>query len=443
MSGYRIRGGTLVTVDDNERVLQGDLDLVDGRITALGAELPPPADGIESIDATGCFVMPGLVQAHVHLCQTLCRGAADDLPLLPWLRERVWPYEAALDDSALRAAVRLAAAELLLGGTTAILDMGTVHHTDVIGEELARIGLRAVIGKAMMDVGDGVPAGLRETTRDSIAESDELRRRWTGAGSGRLSYAYAPRFVLSCSEKLLRQVAERVADGARVHTHASEQLAEVEVVRRERGADNITYLSQLGLDGPRAAFAHCVHPTADERALLAARGTHVVHCPSSNLKLGSGISPIPEMVAEGISVALGADGAPCNNNLDGFLELRLAALLHAHRVGAGKWTAAQALAVATRGGARALGLGDEIGALEVGRRADVVIVDPRAPHATPHPHAVSALVYAVQSRDVRDVFVDGRLLVRQRELTALSGLWRDEVVATASAEAARIAAKLR
>ncbi len=251
--------------------------------------------------------------------------------------------------------------------------------------------------------------------------------------------------MLSCSEPLLYEVAARVADGARVHTHASEQLAEVEVVRRERGDDNIAYLSQLGLDGPRAAFAHCVHPTSSERALLAARGTHVVHCPSSNLKLGSGIAPIAEMVAQGISVALGADGAPCNNNLDGFLEMRLTALLHTPRVGAGRWTAAQALTIATRGGAHALGLGDQIGALTVGRRADVVVVDPRAPHATPHEplQAASTLVYAAQSRDVRDVFVDGRLLVRRGELTSLTGLWRDEVVATASLQAKRVQAQLR
>jgi cytosine/adenosine deaminase-related metal-dependent hydrolase len=435
-----IQGGTLVTMDAARRTLVGDLLVERGQIVAVG-DVRAPA-GATLIDASGCLVLPGLVQAHTHLCQTLCRGAADDLPLLEWLRQRVWPYEAALDEAAMRAAARLAAAELLLGGTTAILDMGTVHETDALFQAVGDSGLRAVIGKAMMDVGDGVPARLREETRASVDESDALSARWSGAADGRLGYAYAPRFALSCTDDLLRQVAARVAKGARVHTHASEQAAEIELVRRERGQDNILYLASLGLDGPRATLAHCVHATTDERARLAAAGTHVVHCPSSNLKLGSGIAPIAEMLAQGIHVALGADGAPCNNNLDAFVEMRLAALLQKPRVGPAGMTALTTLELATLGGARALGLGDAIGSLEAGKRADVIVVDPRAPHATPNGDPASTLVYAAHSRDVRDVVVDGRVLVRNGRLTEASGLDRDEVVATAREQAARVHARL-
>jgi cytosine/adenosine deaminase-related metal-dependent hydrolase len=294
----------------------------------------------------------------------------------------------------------------------------------------------------MMDLGEDVPARLREPTRASLDESDALARRWSGAAGGRIDYAYAPRFVLSCTEELLRQVAARVAAGAHVHTHASEQLAEIELVRRERGADNIVYLDRLGLSGPAATLAHCVHPTAEERARLAARGTNVVHCPSSNLKLASGVAPIPELLAEGIHVALGADGAPCNNNLDAFVELRLAALVHKPRVGAAGMTALQALELATVGGARALGWAERIGSLETGKRADLIVVDPHTPHATPSTDPISTLVYAAQSRDVRDVLVDGRLLVRGGRLTELTGLDRDEVLATARAEAARVASRI-
>jgi cytosine/adenosine deaminase-related metal-dependent hydrolase len=295
----------------------------------------------------------------------------------------------------------------------------------------------------MMDVGDGVPARLREDTRASLAESDALAARWHGHADGRLRWAYAPRFVLSCTEALLSEVGARVQAGARLHTHASEQEAEIALVRRERGADNIVYLESLGLAGPRAALAHCVHATGAERARLAATGTHVVHCPSSNLKLASGIAPIPEMLAEGIHVALGADGAPCNNNLDGFVELRLAALLHKPRAGATAMPAMTALALATRGGAEAIGLGDELGALAPGRRGDVVVVDARKVHATPSFDPVSTLVYAAQSRDVRDVLVDGRVLVRDGKLTAATGLDYDEVVATAAAEATRVQGRVR
>jgi cytosine/adenosine deaminase-related metal-dependent hydrolase len=431
-----VEGGLVVTMDDERRIERADVLVEDGQIAAVGSITMPL--GTPTLNARGCLVLPGLVQAHVHVCQTLCRGHADDLPLLEWLRRRVWPYEAALDERAMIACARLAAAELLLGGTTAILDMGTVHETDALLETLGQTGLRVVGGKAMMDLGDGVPARLREDTGRSLAESDALRARWDGTFQDRVRYAYAPRFVLSCSEALLAEVGERVAAGARVHSHASEQLAEIDLVRKERGMDNIAYYQRLGLAGPRATLAHCVHPTREERRLLRKSGTHVVHCPSSNLKLGSGIAPIPEMLAEGISVALGADGAPCNNNLDAFVELRLAGLIHKPRVGPAGLTALEALELATLGGARALGLEDRIGALKPGRRADLIVVDAQTPHATPAADAASTLVYAAQSRDVRHVLIDGRLLVENGELTALTGLDRDEVVASARSEAERI-----
>jgi cytosine/adenosine deaminase-related metal-dependent hydrolase len=318
--------------------------------------------------------------------------------------------------------------------------MGTVHETDALAAAVAETGLRAVVGKAMMDAGDGVPARLRESTRASLDESDGLRARWSGAAGGRIGYAYAPRFVLSCTPELLREVGARVAAGAHVHTHASEQAAEIELVRRQCGADNVEYLAALGLCGPATVLAHCVHVTAAEHERLRLDGTHVAHCPSSNLKLGSGVAPIPEMLARGIHVALGADGAPCNNNLDGFLELRLASLVHTPRVGPGRVPAATWLRLATRGGADALGIA--AGSLEPGQLADLIVVDARTAHSVPAPDPISTLVYAVQSRDVRDVIVDGRVLVRKRSLTEATGLDLDEVVATAASEAQRIAARV-
>jgi cytosine/adenosine deaminase-related metal-dependent hydrolase len=229
----------------------------------------------------------------------------------------------------------------------------------------------------------------------------------------------------------------------RLHTHASEQREEVELVRRERGADNIAYLAGLGLSGPRATLAHCVHATDEERRHMAAHGTHVAHCPSSNLKLGSGIAPVPEMLAQGVSVALGADGAPCNNNLDAFLELRLAALIHKPRAGTTAMPAWTALELATVAGARALGLEDDVGTLAAGKKADVIIVDPRAPHIAPSRDPASVLVYAARSSDVRDVLVDGRVLVRHKTLTATSGLDREEVVRRGVEEARRVEARIR
>ncbi len=420
-----LRGGTLVTMDPAREIVAGDLLIEKGRITALGA-IPEVPVGTEVLDATGCLVMPGLVQAHVHLCQTLCRGQAEDLPLLSWLRERVWPYEAALSEEATAVSAQLGCAELLLSGTTAILDMGTVHHEEALIEAVARIGIRATMGKAMMDLHGEAPAGLHETTRDSLAESDELCRRWHGKREGRIRYAYAPRFVLSCSDELMRGVAERVAaggaDGPRVHTHAAEQQAELALVRQRLGRDNVAALAHLGIAGDRTVLAHCVHVDQAERHTLSSWGTHVVHCPSSNLKLGSGLAPVVELLALGINVALGADGAPCNNRLDGFEELRLCSLLQRGRLGPTAITARQALSCATLGGARALGLSREIGSLEVGKRADVVVVDVQKVHLTPDYDPLSALCHGVRGSDVRDVLVDGQLLVRGGRLTEHTGL---------------------
>lgn len=421
MSEVVFRNGTILTVDPSHRVLAGDVACVDGVIVHIGGTYTPQTKDYELVDCAGCIIMPGLVQAHVHTCQTLARGRADDLELMDWLRNVIWPYEANLDEAAMTASAELACAELLLGGTTAILDMGTVHHTDAIFAAAERSGIRATIGKAMMDLPDPqIPAGLRETTAASLDESAQLIKRWHGAANDRLRYAYAPRFVLSCTEELLREVGTQArAKGVRIHTHASENPSEVALVRERFGKDNIVVLDELGLLGPHACIAHCIHLSAVEKQTLAARGAHVCHCPSSNLKLASGICPVPELIAAGVAVAIGADGAPCNNNLDGFLELRLAALLHKHRAGPRALPAPEVVRLATLGGAAALGLGDKVGSLEIGKRGDVIAVDLSALHAVPTGSPWSAIAYAAQSCDVRHVAVDGALLVRDRTLLTL------------------------
>ncbi len=441
MAEVILRGGTILTVDPEARVLTGDVAARDGVLVHVGGEYTPQDRDYEILDCAGCVVMPGLVQAHVHTCQTLARGRADDLELLDWLRTVVWPYEAALDPAAMTAAARLACAELLLGGTTSVLDMGTVHHTDEVFAAAEQSGLRATIGKAMMDHRDDlIPAGLRERTVDSLREADRLAERWHGAAGGRLRYAYAPRFALSCSDELLREVGVRARDRAlRVHTHASENRAEIAAVRARFGQDNVVYLHDAGLTGDHVTLAHCVHLTDEERELLAATGTHVTHCPSSNLKLASGVAPIPELIAQGINVAIGADGAPCNNNLDGFLEMRLAAILHKPRLGPRTLPAPEIVRMATMGGARALGLADQVGSLEVGKRADVIAVALDGLHVAPTTSPWSAIVYAARASDVRHVAVDGAVVVRDRRLLTLDTV---EVVKDARVQADRVFARM-
>ena len=435
MSETVFRGGTILTIDPHHNVLAGDVATRDGAIVHIGGEYTPQTSDYTILDCSGCVIMPGLVQAHVHTCQTLARGRADDLELLDWLRNVIWPYEGSLDEEAARASGELACAELLLGGTTAILDMGTVHHTDQIFAAAQQSGIRATIGKAMMDYADPqIPPGLRETTKASLDESARLIRQWHGQGL--LRYAYAPRFVLSCTEELLREVGTQAkARGVGIHTHASENRGEIALVRERFGKANIDVLDELGLLGPHTCIAHAIHLSDDERATLAARGAHVCTCPSSNLKLASGIAQLPEMIAAGINVALGADGAPCNNNLDAFTELRFVALLHKPRSGPRTLPAPEAVRLATLGGAKALGLGDAIGSLEIGKRGDVIAVDVTPLHTIPTASPWSQIAYAAKSCDVRHVAVDGNVVVRDRELLTLD---LGKVRARARASAARL-----
>ncbi len=408
-----IRGGTVVALDASGTIQKADVLIEGNHIVEIGERLGPAED---VIDATGCWVLPGFVQTHVHTCQTLFRNLADDLPLLEWLRRRVWPLEAAHDEASLRASARLGIAELLLGGTTTVLDMGTVRLTHVLFETAEEMGIRAVIGKALMDLG-GASSSLGESTEEALQETERLIQHYHGAAGGRLRYAVSPRFALSCSERALRGAAELARErGVLIHTHAAETKPEVEHVRQRTGMGNVEYLHHLGISGPDVCIAHCVWVSEEEESILAETGTHVLHCPSANLKLGSGIAPVGRWLNKGIHVSLGADGAPCNNNLSAFQEMRLASLLQKPRFGADALAAETVLRMATIEGARALGLADEIGSLEPGKKADVVVVRADGLHQIPADGPYGQLVYASRASDVRTVMVDGRVLVRDGHL---------------------------
>jgi cytosine/adenosine deaminase-related metal-dependent hydrolase len=419
MASLKLTGATLLPMTDALDVVAGDLSIVDGRIAAVGV-VDPAARHDRVIDVAGALVLPGFIQTHVHLCQTLFRGLGDDLPLLAWLRRRVWPLEAAHDPRSLAASAQLAAAELLLGGTTTVLTMETVHDTDAVFEALVPTGLRAVVGKCLMDAADGAPARLHEPAARGLADAAALGRRWHGAADGRLHAALAPRFAVSCSEELLHGVAGAAAEtGLLVHTHAAEQRDEVAAVRARTGMGNVEYLGHVGLTGPRLCLAHCVWVDGADVDRLASADVKVLHCPGSNLKLGSGLAPVAELRRRGISVSLGADGGACNNRLDMFAEMRLAATLQAVRLGPGTLTARDAVWMATREGARAIGRADQLGQLAPGFLADVVVLGPDAPHLQPPHDPYSAVVYAAQPSDVVLTVVGGRIVAERGALATL------------------------
>lgn len=425
-----IKNGSLVTMDQSNSIVQGELLIVDGKIADVGAR-GRSADF--AIDADGCAVIPGFIQTHIHLCQTIFRGAADDLSLIDWLKKRVWPMEAAHSASSITASARLGIAELIKGGTTCALTMETVNHTSEVFKVVDETGFRATVGKCMMDKGDEVPDALHEQTAASIDESIALLESWHGKADGRIRYCFAPRFAVSCTRDLLEKVAHLARErGVMVHSHASENTTECAMVESETGLRNVNYLDSLGLTGSHVALAHCVHLSDDEIDTLERTRTNVVHCPSSNLKLGSGIAPVAKLLDRDISVSLGADGAACNNRLDMFTEMRTAALLQKAMHGPEVLTARRVLRMATIDGARAMGLDAEIGSLEAGKRADVTVIRMGGLHSTPAAEVVSALVYSSQASDVDTVVIDGKLVMRDRKLLTID---ERETVEKANAEA--------
>jgi cytosine/adenosine deaminase-related metal-dependent hydrolase len=412
-----IRGGTIVPMVRDREWFDGDLLIRGGRIHQItrGSGLSGNPDRV--IDAGGAAVLPGFIQAHVHVVQSLLRHQADGLELLDWLRDRTWPYETALDGDGVAAAAELGIAELLSGGTTSVLDFGTTHDHDRVFKAARSLGIRFVSGKTHMDLGEETPAALLENTERSLAEAEELGRRWHGACGGRLRYAVAPRFALSCSPELLRGCAELArANGWLLQTHASENRDEIEAVRRLSGLDNISYLDNHGLTGRDVVLAHGVHLDDGEIALLAATGTTICHCPGANLKLASGIADVPGLIRGGVHIALGADGPPCNNRLSIFHEMTLAATIHGLRHGPTAVDAWQVLGMATTGGAAALHLSDEIGTLEVGKAADIAIIDLEEWSALPGGDPASRIVFGCTAASVRHVLVDGTPVVIDHDL---------------------------
>jgi 5-methylthioadenosine/S-adenosylhomocysteine deaminase len=419
MSSVIIKNAYIVTMNPKRELLEGNIYIENDRIVAIGA-VERQADKV--IDARGQAVIPGLIQTHIHLCQTLFRGQADDLELLDWLKLRIWPLEGAHDFESVYYSALLGIAELLRGGTTAIIDMETVHHTESAFEAIAQSGIRALSGKCMMDWGEGVPDSLREKTDVSLRERVDLLEKWHGKCDGRLRYAFSPRFAISCSEGLLKEVRKLSRQyEVKIHTHASENQAEIAVVENERHFRNILYFDHLEMADQDLILAHCIWLDGREMTIIQKNRVKVAHCPSCNLKLASGIARIPEMLERGIQVGIGADGAPCNNNLDQFTEMRTAALIQKPQHGPTVMPAWKVFEMATLNGAAVMGLSEEIGSLEPGKKADLVMVDLRKVHCIPYTgsNIYAQLVYQARNTDVTLTMVDGKIVFENNRLTTI------------------------
>lgn len=360
-------------------------------------------------------LIPGFVQTHIHLCQTMFRGLAEDMELLDWLQKKIFPFENAHSKESLKLSTQLGLYELQRGGTTTLLDMGTIKHEEVIFEELSRANMRAIAGKCMMDINDLYPEFI-ESTHGSLKESYELAKEFHNTNNEMLKYGFAPRFVLSCSEELLTETKSMMKDfeGSIYHTHSSENKSEIEAVKKMHNMENIEYFNSIDILGDHTVLAHGIHVNQNEIELLKKSDTRISHCPSSNLKLGSGIADIPRYLKENISVSLGADGAPCNNNLSQFTEMRLASLIQKPIYGTKVMDAQTVFRLATIEGAKALHLENEIGSIEVGKKADLVLLNLEKPNVSLSDENIySTIIYSANQEHVEEVMINGEWVVQK------------------------------
>jgi 5-methylthioadenosine/S-adenosylhomocysteine deaminase len=424
----------VLPVDAGDRTLVDHAVAVrDGRILALlpSEEARRSIEADRVVELPGHCLIPGLVNAHTHAAMTLMRGMADDLPLMTWLHDHIWPAEKRwVDPGFVGDGTRLALLEMLRGGVTCFNDM--YFFPEVTAQAAADAGMRAVVGMIVVDF----PTGYAEDARTYIAKGLALHDRYRGHPLIRTAFApHSPYAVADGPLERVRTLADELE--VQVHIHLHETRDEVVASLRDHGERPLARLDRLGLVGPGLMAVHMTQLEEPEIERLAAAGAHVVHCPESNLKLASGFCPAVRLLAAGVNVALGTDGAASNNDLNLLGEMRSAALLGKGVAGsASALPAAQALRMATINGARALGLEDEIGSIEPGKSADLVALDLRDPHTQPLYHPVSQLVYSAGRHQVRQVWVQGRQLIRDGVPTSLDP---PTVIAAAQAWAARLA----
>jgi cytosine/adenosine deaminase-related metal-dependent hydrolase len=432
LSSISISGGTIVTVDKQRRILRdGAVFVQDDKIAHIGraAQVRKERHAEFEIDATGMLVLPGFIDSHVHLAQALLRGCADDTSLVDWLHKFVWPLQGNFDAADGKASAELCMLEMIKSGTTTFLEslLHSRYGFDGIAETLDHSGMRGVLSKTVM----GLPGyaseerimhpGMVEDAEICLREVETYFKRWHGKADGRIKVWYGARSLGGCTPNLYRRIAEGAKRlGTGITMHLSEVKEDVRYTRKEFGKMPAEFMDDVGMVGSNAVFAHGVWLTDKEWRLLADKGASLAHCPCSNMKLASGIACVPEMIATGVNVGLGCDGGPSNNCYDMVREMKAASLLQKVRLlDPLTMTAESVLEMATVNGAKALGLENEIGSLEVGKKADLILVAMNKEHLTPVFNPISHLVYAAEGSDVDTVIIDGRIVMQNRNVKTL------------------------
>ena len=426
-----VKNGVVVTCDPRDRIVKSGAVAVQGsRVVAVGTveELERAYKADREIDATGMVITPGLVNSHTHLPMTLFRGVADDIPAIEWL-PRIWSIEKNLTEETCYAGALLGCLEMIKSGTTCFADQ--YFHMDQVAKAVEKSGMRAVLAQGVLELGD------LEKGKEQLKESADFAREWNGEAEGRIGCKIGPHAIYSCSTGLLkeaRQVANEIAVG--LHIHLAEAPNEIKMVKEKHGKTPTEHLANIGFLSPDVIAAHCIFLDNSDIEILQRTMTGVAHCPSTVMKYGGGISPVPDLVKRGISVGIGTDGCGSNNNLDMIEEMRTAAFLHKlDRKDATVLPAKTMLKLATIGSARAIGLQNEVGSIEVGKRADMILVDFRKPHLTPFHNVVGHLVYSSFGSDVHTTIIDGKVVMENRQVLTLD---EDEVMREAQREFERL-----
>lgn len=388
----------------------GDIAVEDGIIKETGSGLGAKYPDYEVIDGRDSMVMPGFVNCHTHAAMTLLRGYADDLPLMEWLSKKIWPREAHLTAEDVYWGTLLSILEMIKGGTTCFADM--YFFMDKVAQAVSETGIRAVLARGMVGLGEKAALALRE--------SEEFVKTWHNQAEGRITCLLGPHAPYTCPPDYLKEVMRLSDDlGVGLHIHLAETQSEVEEMKEKYNRRPVELMNSIGLfAGRHVLAAHCVHLSEEEMELLACYRVGIAHNPESNMKLASGVAPVPELLAKNALVGLGTDGASSNNNLDMLEEMRSCAFLH--KVSALDSTVLpsyEVLEMATRNGALALGL-EDVGAIKEGCRADLIMLDLNKPHLIPRHDPIANLVYAAQSSDVKTVIIDGRVVMKEREILA-------------------------
>jgi len=409
-----ITNGTVLTMDSQNSIFENGLLCICGDgISHIGDDDPKSFQAEKTIDAGGGLILPGLVNGHTHAAMSLFRGLADDLPLMEWLNNYIFPAESKMDAEFVYTGTMLALAEMIMSGTTTFCDMYLFE--DEVAKAARKAGVRCLVGEVLYDF----PSPNYGPVEKGLEYTESLIQKWRNDPI--VSIAVEPHSLFTCSPELLTTSNElALKHNVPLIIHVAETLNEIAEIKEKYGKTPVKHLDSLGILGPHLIADHCVHLEESDIKIIAAHGVKVVHNPESNMKLASGIAPVPEMLSQGLTVGLGTDGCASNNNLDLFSEMDTAAKLH--KVNTLDPTVMDALAVlrmATIEGARALGLQDITGSLKVGKKADVIVIDTHQPHLTPMYNATSHLVYAARGNDVIHSIINGQPVMEDRKLMTL------------------------